>query len=72
MPPNLVIGNMSEMSCVLAIGNVPETSCVLATGNVPEILSYTVPGNVKEGHCYCIIMRAIYTLNYLSNAYLSY
>ena len=36
MPPNLVIGNVSEMSCVLA------------TGNLPEILPYTVPGNVKE------------------------
>ena len=36
MPPNLVIGN------------VPEMSCVLATGNVPEIVPYTVPGNVKE------------------------
>ena len=36
MPPNLVIGN------------VPEMSCVLATGNLPEILPYTVPGNVKK------------------------
>ena len=36
MPPNLVIGNVSEMSCILA------------TGNLPEILPYTVPGNVKE------------------------
>ena len=36
MPPNLVIGN------------VPEMSCVLATGNLSEILPYTVPGNVKE------------------------
>ena len=36
MPPNLVIGNVSEMSCVLP------------TGNLPEILPYTIPGNVKE------------------------
>ena len=36
MPPNLVKGNMPEMSCVLAIGNLP------------EILPYTVPGNVKK------------------------
>ena len=36
MPPNLVKGN------------VPEMSCVLATGNLPEILPYTVPGNVKK------------------------
>ena len=36
MPPNLVIGN------------VPEMSSVLATGNLPETLPYTVPGNVKE------------------------
>ena len=36
MPPNLVEGN------------VPEISCVLATGNLPEILPYTVPGNVKK------------------------
>ena len=36
MPPNLVKGN------------VPEISCVLATGNLPEILPYTVPGNVKK------------------------
>ena len=36
MPPNLVIGNVSEMPCVLA------------TGNLSEILPYTVPGNVKE------------------------
>ena len=48
MPPNLVIGNVPEMSCVLATGNVPEMSYVLATGNLPEILPYTVPGNVKE------------------------
>ena len=48
MPPNLVIGNVPKMSCVLATGNVPEMSCVLAIGNLPEILSYTVPGNVKE------------------------
>ena len=48
MPPNLVIGNVTEMLCVLATGNVPEMSCVLATGNLPEILPYTVPGNVKE------------------------
>ena len=48
MPPNLVIENVPEMSCVLTAGNVPEMSCVLATGNVPEILPYTVPGNVKE------------------------
>ena len=32
----------------LVIGNVPEMSCVLATGNLPEILPYTVPENVKE------------------------
>ena len=48
MPPYLVIGNVPEMSCVLATGNVPEMSCVLATGNLPEILPYTVPENVKE------------------------
>ena len=36
LPPNLVIEN------------VPETSCVLTTVNVPEILCYTVPGNVKK------------------------
>ena len=48
MPPNLVIGNVPEMSCILATGYVPEMSCVLATGNLPEILPYTVPGNVKE------------------------
>ena len=48
MPPNLVKGNVPEMSCVLASGNVPEMSCVLATGNLPEILPYTVPGNVKK------------------------
>ena len=48
MPPNLVKGNVPEMSCVLATGNVPEMSCVLATGNLPEILPYTVPGNVKK------------------------
>ena len=36
MPPNLVKGN------------VPEMSCVLATGNLLEILPYTVPGNVKK------------------------
>ena len=36
MPPNLVKGNM------------PEMSCVLATGNLPEILPYTVPGNIKK------------------------
>ena len=36
MPPNLVKGN------------VPEMSCVLATGKLPEILPYTVPGNVKK------------------------
>ena len=48
MPPNLVIENVPEMSCVLTTGNVPEMSCILATGNVPEILPYTVPGNVKE------------------------
>ena len=48
MPPNLVIGNVPEMSCVLATGYVPEISTVLATGNLPEILPYTVPGNVKE------------------------
>ena len=47
MPPNLIIGNVPEMSCALATGNVPKTSCVLATGNLPEILPYTVPGNVK-------------------------
>ena len=48
MPPNLVKGNVPEMSCVLATGNVPEMSCVLATGNLPEILPYTAPGNVKK------------------------
>ena len=48
MPPNLVIGNVPEMSCVLATGYVLEMSSVLATGNLPEILPYTVPGNVKE------------------------
>ena len=48
MPPNLVIGNVPEMSCILATGNVPEMSCVLATGNLPKILPYTVPENVKE------------------------
>ena len=48
MPPNLVIENVPEMSCVLATGYVPEMSSVLATGNLPEILPYTVPGNVKE------------------------
>ena len=48
MPPNLVIGNVPEMSFVLATGYVPEMSSVLTTGNLPEILPYTVPGNVKE------------------------
>ena len=48
MAPNLVKGNVPEMSCVLARGNVPEMSCVLATGNLPEILPYTVPGKVKK------------------------
>ena len=48
MPPNLVIGKVPEMSCVLATGYVPEMSSVLATGNLPEILPYNVPGNVKE------------------------
>ena len=47
MPPNLIIENVPEMSCVLTTGNVSEMSSVLATGNVPEILPYTVPGNVK-------------------------
>ena len=48
MPPNLVIGNVPEMSYVLATEYVPEMSSVLTTGNLPEILPYTVPGNVKE------------------------
>ena len=48
IPPNLIIGNVPEISCVLATGYVPEMSYVLATGNLPEILPYTVPGNVKE------------------------
>ena len=48
MPPNLVIVNVPEMSCVLAERNVPEMSCVLAKGNPPQLLLYTLPGNVKE------------------------
>ena len=34
----------------MPIGNVLEMSCVLATGNVPEILDlpYTASGKVKE------------------------
>ena len=48
MPPNLVIGNVPEMSRVLATGYAHEMSSVLTTGNLPEILPYTVPGNVKE------------------------
>ena len=48
IPPNLVKGNVPEMSYVLAAENVPEMSYVLATGNLPEILPYTVPGNVTK------------------------
>ena len=48
MPPNLVTGNVPEMSCVLATRNIPEMSCVLATRNLSQILPYTVPGHVKE------------------------
>ena len=39
LSPNLVIGNVPEMSCVMAI---------VAIGNLPEILPYTVPENVME------------------------